>query len=60
MNCTSPVKLVEYRELNSVKRSARLNSWWKNTQKGVFTRSDRTPDNLSRVTCCAVGRIGDS
>ncbi|KAK9128355.1 hypothetical protein Syun_017152 [Stephania yunnanensis] len=43
-----------------VKWSLRLNSWWKNTQNGVFTRSDWTPDNLSRVTCYAVGRIGNS
>ncbi|KAK9166760.1 hypothetical protein Scep_001951 [Stephania cephalantha] len=43
-----------------VKRSARLNSWRKNTQNGVFTRSDWTPGYLPRVTCCAMGRIGDS
>ncbi|KAK9100650.1 hypothetical protein Scep_024080 [Stephania cephalantha] len=43
-----------------VKRSARLNSWWKNTPNGVFTRSDRMPDSLPRVTYCALGRIRDS
>ncbi|KAK9128855.1 hypothetical protein Syun_017652 [Stephania yunnanensis] len=42
-----------------VKRSAWLNSWWKNTQNGVFTCSDRMPDSLPRNTRCAVGRIAD-
>ncbi|KAK9128540.1 hypothetical protein Syun_017337 [Stephania yunnanensis] len=33
-----------------VKQSTRLNSWWKNTQNGVFTRSDRMLDSLPRVS----------
>ncbi|KAK9125462.1 hypothetical protein Scep_014308 [Stephania cephalantha] len=32
-----------------VKQSARLNSWWKNTQNGVFTCSDRMPDSWQRI-----------
>ncbi|KAK9098458.1 hypothetical protein Syun_025503 [Stephania yunnanensis] len=43
-----------------VKRSARLNSWRKNTQNGVFTCSDRMSDSLPRITRCAVGQIADS
>ncbi|KAK9157909.1 hypothetical protein Scep_004483 [Stephania cephalantha] len=53
-----PNELLNLKE--GVRRSARLNSWPENTQNGVFTRSGWTPDNLPRVTCCAVGRKGDS
>ncbi|KAK9101066.1 hypothetical protein Scep_024496 [Stephania cephalantha] len=51
--------MPRYGNSAKVKRSARLNSWRKNTQNGVFTCSDRMPDSLSRVTRCAVGRIED-
>ncbi|KAK9094454.1 hypothetical protein Scep_025923 [Stephania cephalantha] len=37
-----------------VKRSARLNSWRKNTENGVFTCSDRMPNSLPRSTRCTL------
>ncbi|KAK9139712.1 hypothetical protein Scep_009393 [Stephania cephalantha] len=53
-------KDIHSMKTSKVKRSARLNSWRKILKNGVFTRSDQMPNNLPRVTCCALGRIGDS
>ncbi|KAK9166788.1 hypothetical protein Scep_001979 [Stephania cephalantha] len=57
---TSRVDFLTFSSHHTVKLNARLNLWRKNTQNGVFTSTDRMPDSLSRVTQCALGRIGDN